>query len=58
MFGVGLGVGLDELGLGSAVAAGVEGVDRIAPCRSQFASKPSNVSTLRLAERTPESRLR
>jgi len=30
-----------------------EGVDRIVFCSSQFGSKPSKVSTMRLADRTP-----
>jgi hypothetical protein len=32
----GEGVGVDELGFGSAAPAGVAGVDWVDPCRSQF----------------------
>ena len=49
----GKGVGVDEVGFGSAAPANVEGVDCVVFCSSQFGSKPPKVSTIRLAERTP-----
>lgn len=43
----GEGVGVDEVGFGSAAPAGVEGVDCVALCRGQFGSKMSKVSAMR-----------
>jgi hypothetical protein len=43
----GEGVGADEVGFGSAPPAGVEGVDCVDLCRSQFGLKTSEVSAMR-----------
>ena len=43
----GEGVGADEVGFGSALPAGVAGVDCVDLCRSQFGLKTSKVSAMR-----------